>query len=149
MSRDSPFDELEELLDRLQENFESAARVWDPADPDIGLLTAAATGMRVDLEETGDELVLTGDLPGFETADIDVRVADGTLRISAERDAETESASGDYLRRERRRTSVARSIDLPSPVDGTGVTATYDNGVLTVRMPKRESDSHGTRIDVN
>jgi HSP20 family protein len=147
MSRRNPFDELEELFDRMQENFESAARTWDPAETDLP--TSAGAGMRVDLEDTGEELVLTGDLPGFEADDIDVRVVDGTLRVGAERDEETEEEGGEYVRRERRRTSVSRSIDLPSAVDEDDITATYNNGVLTVRMPKSDPDSRGTRIDVN
>jgi len=148
MSRRNPFDELEELFDRMQENFESAARTWDPADLDAGL-PATGAEMRVDLEDTGEELVLTGDLPGFETEDIDVRVVDRTLRVDAERDEETEEERGEYVRRERRRMSVSRSIDLPSAVNENDITAAYNNGVLTVRMPKTEPDSRGTQIDVN
>ncbi|WP_251343465.1 Hsp20/alpha crystallin family protein [Haloplanus halophilus] len=149
MTRRNPFDDIEDLFERMQENFENAARMWDPEDLEGGLPRPAATGMSVDLEDTGEELVLTGDLPGFETEDIDVRVTERTLRIAAERDETTESEEGEYVRRERRHASVSRSIDLPASVDEEGITATYNNGVLTVRMPKAEPDSRGTRIDVN
>jgi HSP20 family protein len=148
MTRRNPFDELEELFDRMQENVENAARMWDPEEFEAGLPRPASAGMSVDLEDTGDDLVLTGDLPGFETEDIDVRVVDRTLQITAERDEETESDAGEYVRRERRHASVSRSISLPEPVDEADVTATYNNGVLTVRMPKRVSDDRGTQIDV-
>jgi HSP20 family protein len=149
MSRRTPFDELDRLFEQMQENFENAAELWDPDAVEAGLPTT--TELRVDLEDTGEELVLAGDLPGFETDDIDVRVDDRTLHVSAERDDETETASedGEFVRRERRHSSVSRSVSLPSAVDTAGITASHENGVLTVRMPKTDPDSEGTRIDVD
>lgn len=151
MARRTPFDELDRLFEQMQENFEDAAELWDPDAVESGLPTT--TGLRINLEDTGEELVLTGDLPGFETADIDVRVDDRTLHVSAERDEEVETESdsedGEFVRRERRHSSVSRSVSLPTAVDTTGITATHDNGILTVRMPKVDPDSDGTRIDVN
>ncbi|WP_338739500.1 Hsp20/alpha crystallin family protein [Haloplanus salilacus] len=149
MDRRTPFDELDRLFEQMQENFENAAELWDPDAVETGVPTTA--GLRIDLEDRGDELVLTGDLPGFETADIDVRVDDRTLHVSAERDEETdmESQDGEFVRRERRHSSVSRSVSLPTAVDTAEITATHDNGILTVRMPKADPDSEGTRIDVN
>jgi len=146
MSKRNPFDELDDLLDRMQENMERAAQAWDPTA--IGGELSGASPMSVDLEDRGDELVLTGDLPGFETDDIDVRIKERTLRITAERDEMSEAEAGEYIRRERRHSSVSRSIPLPTAVDADGITATYNNGVLTVRLPKAEPSSDGTRIDV-
>jgi len=147
MSRRNPFDELDELFDRMQTNMEKAARAWDPtaAGPEL----PGTSSMSVDLEDRGDELVLTGDLPGFETDDIDVRVKERTLHVAADHDETTEAEDGEYVRRERRRMSVERSVPLPTAVDTDEITATYNNGVLTVRMPKTEPSSDGTRIDVN
>lgn len=147
MTGRSPFDDVERLFEQMQENIETAAEMWDPEAVETGLPTT--TGMRIDLEDTGDELVLTGDLPGFERDDLDVRIADRTLHVSAERDEETETETGEYVRRERRRSAVSRSVSLPEPVDTDGISATYDNGVLTVRMPKADPASEGTQIDVN
>lgn len=147
MSKRNPFDELDDLFDRMQENMERAAEMWDPTAS--GGELSGASSMSVDLEDRGDELVLIGDLPGFETDDIDVRVKERTLRIAAEHDETAESDEGEYVRRERRRTSVSRSVPLPAAVDTDGITASYNNGVLTVRMPKAEPSSEGTRIDVN
>jgi HSP20 family protein len=147
MSKRNPFDELDELFDRMQENMERAAQAWDPTA--MGSELSGASSMSVDLEDRDDELVLTGDLPGFETDDIDVRVKERTLEITAERDETIEEEAGEYVRRERRRSSVSRSVPLPTAVDTDGITATYNNGVLTVRMPKTEPSSDGTRIDVN
>lgn len=147
MSRRTPFDELDRLFEQMQENFDNAAELWDPDAVDAGLPETA--GLRIDLEDTGDELVLTADLPGFDAEDIDVRVNDRTLDVSAERDDATEAETGEFVRRERRHSSVSRSVSLPAPVDAGGIDATHNNGVLTVRMPKLDSDAGGTRIDVN
>ncbi|MEF8856746.1 MAG: Hsp20/alpha crystallin family protein [Haloplanus sp.] len=147
MSKRNPFDELDDLFDRMQENMEKAARMWEPET--FGELPGASS-MDIDLEDREDELVLTGDLPGFEAEDIDVRVKEQTLYIAAEHDETTaEEEEGEYVRRERRRTSMSRSVPLPAAVDTDEITATYNNGVLTVRMPKTEPSSEGTRIDVD
>ncbi|SDZ79161.1 HSP20 family protein [Haloplanus vescus] len=147
MADRNPFDELDELFDQMQRNMERATRMWESEALESTLPGAAS--MNVDLEDQSDAFVLTGDLPGFETDDIDVRVKDRTLHITAEHDESSEESEGEYVHRERRRTSVERSVPLPSPVDTEGVTASYNNGVLTVRLPKSEPDSDGTPIDVN
>jgi HSP20 family protein len=147
MSKRNPFDELDELFDRMQENMEKAARMWEPEQ--LGTELSGSASMSIDLEDRGDELVLTGDLPGFETEDIDVRVKERTLHVSADREESAEETDGEYVRRERRHKSVSRSVPLPSAVDTDDITASYNNGVLTVRMPKTEPSSDGTHIDVN
>jgi HSP20 family protein len=92
--------------------------------------------------------VLTGDLPGFEGEDIDVRVKERAVHVAADHDETSETAAGEYVRRERRRTAVSRSIPLPAALDTEGSTATYDNGVLTVRLPKTEPSAEGTHVEV-
>ncbi|MFB6160530.1 MAG: Hsp20/alpha crystallin family protein [Haloferacaceae archaeon] len=147
----NPFEELERLVERMQANFEETARWWEseraPAD------RPETAGVQIDLEDTDDELVLTADLPGFEKDDIDVRVTDHSLRLTAERESEEteegEEAGGKYIRRERHRKSVGRSIPLPQSVERDGIDATYRNGVLTVRMPKAETIEEGTPIAID
>lgn len=132
---DDPFKEIEQLFDRVSREFG-------------GSPFAAATGsVAVDVEEREDAFVVTADVPGYETEDIDVTLSDRTLRVSAEREEETAEEEVDYLRRERRATSAERSVRLPSAVEEDGITATYDKGVLTVTLPKR-SDDGGRRIEV-
>jgi HSP20 family protein len=90
---------------------------------------------------------VTADLPGFEKEDIEVTLADRTLRIEAEHDAEV-STEGEYVRRERRHESASRSVRLPEAVAEEGIEATHSNGVLTVTLPKRDAEG-GTRIDID
>jgi HSP20 family protein len=143
-TRGNPFDELDRLLDQMERNFDEAARWWERESADAG-----AASVQIDLEDRDDELVLTADLPGFDSDDIDVRVTDRSVSLSAEREATTEEESeGEYVRRERRRTAVSRSLSLPAAVDADAVEASYRNGVLRVRLPKREPGGEGRRIDV-
>lgn len=59
-----------------------------------------------------------------------------------------EDETGEYVRRERRRTSIARSIPLPEAVGAGEISARYTNGVLTVRMPKSEPLTEGTEVEI-
>lgn len=121
----NPFDEIERMFDRM-------SRQFDPFEE--GLLEGSVP---VDVEDTGEAYVVTADLPGFDREDIDVQLAGETLTLSADREASTDAESeGRYIRRERRRKSVSRSVRLPEPVDEDGTEATYADGVLTVRLPK-------------
>lgn len=144
---DNPFGDLERMFEQMQENVRDAARWWEQ-EPIRSELPGTQT-MSVDLADTEDELVLTADLPGFETEDIDVQVTDQRLRVSAEW-SETERAEkpGEYVRCERRQTSVERSISLPASVKTDDISATYSNGVLTVRMPKQEREELGTTVEI-
>jgi HSP20 family protein len=133
--RRNPIDEIEQLLSRM-------GRELDTEEWPVG------TGPSVDVADHGDRYVVTADLPGYEKEDIDVRLAAGALRIDADRELETAEADVDWLRRERRRESVSRRVSIPDPVDEDGITAAYNNGVLTVELPKQDADG-GTTIDID
>lgn len=109
----------------------------------------ATQSLSVDLADHEDSFEVTADLPGYERDDIDLSVTDRTLRISAERDESTEEGEGNYLRRERRRRSVSRSLSLPEEVAEEEASAAYTNGVLTVTLPKATSDENSRSIDID
>lgn len=143
----NPFQELERLFEQMQENVEEASKWWNPEQYSG---TAPKTmAVNVDIEDRDDELVLTAELAGFEKDDIDVRVTGNTFHLEAEREAEATETEADFVRRERHRASVSRSLSLPTDVRTEEITATYENGLLTVRMPKTEPLPEGTKIDVN
>lgn len=144
MTDRDPFREVDELFERLNRELDQLGRQFDP-----GL---SRSGVKVDVAEHDDEVVVTADLPGFEKDDIEVAVQDQTLAIEADREEETEEEREDdpqYHRRERRRTSVSRRVQLPVEVDTTGANAEYTNGVLTVTLPKVAVDEGGHTIDVS
>lgn len=138
-SKPNPFDEIERMFDRMSNQFESL----DPTDV-AGTVTRSAGGIAVDVVDEDDHFVVTADVPGYESDDIDVTLPDATtLRISAERTDETESErdepdDGVFVRRERRRTATSRTVSLPEPVEEDGTTASYQHGVLTIDLPKEQ-----------
>jgi HSP20 family protein len=92
----------------------------------------------MDLAETEDELVLTADLPGMDEDEISIEVKDRVLTIAGERSSSSEEKDRGYHRLERSHGRFARSLTLPSGVDSERVAASFDRGVLEVRIPKPE-----------
>jgi HSP20 family protein len=101
----------------------SAPRHWIPA---------------MDLVETDDHFVLKADLPGLTDEDVKIDVEDDVLTVSGERKSEHEDKGEGYVRVERSYGSFRRSLTLPEGVDPEAVTASFDRGVLEVRIPKPE-----------
>ena len=92
----------------------------------------------MDLVETQDGFVLKADLPGMTEGDVNVELENNVLTISGERKTEHEAHHEGYYRIERATGSFSRALSLPEGVEPEAVTATFDNGVLTVRIPKPE-----------
>jgi HSP20 family protein len=100
------------------------SRPWSPA---------------VDILETENELVVRADLPDVERENIDVRVENQTLSIKGERRFEEDASAQGYHRIERSYGGFVRSFAVPNSVDTEKVSADYKNGVLTVKLPKKEA----------
>ena len=90
----------------------------------------------MDLVETEEHFVLKADLPGMTEGDVNIEVERNVLTISGERKTEHEAKKDGYYRIERSAGTFARSLTLPEGVDADAVTASFDNGVLEVRIPK-------------
>ncbi|MEZ5078093.1 MAG: Hsp20/alpha crystallin family protein [Solirubrobacterales bacterium] len=101
----------------------------------------------MDLVETEDDLVLRADLPGVDRDEISVEVKDGVLTVSGERRAQHEDKSEGYHRVERSYGRFARSLELPKGIDPEGVDASYEDGVLEVRVPK-PTERQPTKVEV-
>jgi HSP20 family protein len=92
----------------------------------------------MDLVETDDHFVLRADLPGLTEEDVSIELEDNVLTISGERKAEHEDRQEGFYRVERAFGSFGRSLTLPEGIDADAVEASFDNGVLEVRIPKPE-----------
>lgn len=92
----------------------------------------------VDIYENEDELVLEADAPGLQLSDIDIQVENNTLTIRSERKAPQSVDEAKFHRVERTYGSFARTFALPNTIDSEKIAADYNNGVLRVRMAKRE-----------
>jgi HSP20 family protein len=93
----------------------------------------------VDIHETDDALILKAELPGFSKNDVNVELKDNTLTLKGQRQEEKEVKDEQYHRRERSYGSFQRTFMLPATVDGEKVTANYKDGILELRLPKRET----------
>ncbi len=117
--RQSPWSGLESEIDRL---FESA----------LGHVVGASAPDRfpVDILEDKDNAYVRAELPGINRADIAVEVVDGYININATRKTKGDKNEETF--------SLSRSVALPENVQADKVTAAYENGVLTVTLPKKE-----------
>jgi HSP20 family protein len=102
----------------------------------------------VDIFETENELVVKADLPDVNPQDLDIRVENNVLTIRGERKFENEVNEDNYLRIERSYGSFSRSFSLASSVNADAINADYQNGVLTLSIPKRE-EAKPKQIKVN
>lgn len=93
--------------------------------------------MPMDLCKVDDHYVLTADLPGVDPGSVDVDVDHGTLTISAQRTASSGEAM-QWLTNERFYGRFRRQLSLGEGIDTSRISATYDNGVLTVSIPLAE-----------
>src|SRR6204780_5693403 len=92
----------------------------------------------VDIYETENELVVKADLPDVNPQNLDIRVENNILTIRGERKFENKVNEDNYLRVERAYGSFSRSFSLANTVNPDGIKADYQNGVLTLTVPKRE-----------
>lgn len=106
----------------------------------------------VDVRETNDELHVTAELPGLKPEDVNVTVENGVLTISGEKKQEVQEGKedGDYYLFERRYGRFERSFTLPRSVNADRVKARFENGILTVALPKaEEAKPRKVQIEVN
>jgi HSP20 family protein len=92
----------------------------------------------MDLVETEGEFVLRADLPGLSEGDVNIEVEDHVLTISGERTSDQETRKEGFYRVERAWGSFSRSLTLPEGVDPEAIAASFDRGVLEIRIPKPE-----------
>jgi len=93
----------------------------------------------VDIEEQDDRFVLRADLPGIREKDLDLQVHDGTLRLTGKREDQREEKRGSATFRERTFGGFTRQFTLGPNVDAEKIEASYEDGVLTVVLPKKEA----------
>jgi len=130
-----PFRELNTLQNEMNRLFST---VFEPQQSGNGGSVARRWMPAMDLVETGDHFVLRADLPGLSEEDVKIEFEDGTLTVSGERKAEHEERGEGFHRLERAFGSFSRSLTLPKGVDAEAVTASFERGVLEVRVPKPE-----------
>jgi len=122
---------LREAMDRLFE--ESFLRPGA-----FGVNESPIAALPVDMYETDDALVVKATVPGLKPEEIEVTITGDLLTIKGEFRSEEKTEKRNYLRQERRFGSFCRQVSLPAGVDSNKAKATFENGVLTLDLPKVE-----------
>lgn len=107
-----------------------------------------SAGLPLDIRRTEDAYVIEASVPGFSPEQVEVTVDQNWLVIHADRNQESETAEGGYVRRERRSSSVHRRLALPEEVDVDRISASFSNGELAITVP-RTSRPEPRRVPVS
>jgi HSP20 family protein len=129
-----PFGDLVTLREAMNRLFDES---W--VRPRAGVqLPDVVHSAPIDMYQTDNEVVIEASLPGVKSEDVDISILGDLVTIRGNSKAETEVSEEDYFRREVRYGSVARELTLPVPVQASKAEATFNNGILTLRIPKAE-----------
>lgn len=116
---------------------------------ELGQMDRMVRGMKTDVIDNGDHYTLKADLPGFDKKDIKVDLKDGVLTVSAkhttgDQNDKKDENSENYVRHERTECSYERAFEVGEDVKPQDITAKYENGVLTLNVPKKKDEDKGT-----
>ena len=132
--RPSPLGEfmtLRQAMDRLFDDDVFRPMRWNGGSFD-------GPGLPLDVTTTADELVVEASLPGIKPEDVEITVENGTLTITGKSGEDRRSEDGSYLVQEIRRGQFSRSVTLPNGLEPDKASATFEHGMLTLRIPKAE-----------
>ena len=137
--RYQPFTELRKVVDRLfDERFFAPYRFFAFDRSELN---------PIDVYQTENEMVVKATVPGVKPEDVDINIADNILTIKGETEAEDKIERKDYLYQEHRYGTFRRSVVLPRGLKAEKAEASFENGVLTLSIPKGE-ESKPKRIKV-
>ena len=126
--RYQPFNELRRAMDRLfDERFFTPYQLFTFGRDEI---------TPIDVYQTDNEVVVKATVPGVKPEEVDVSIADNMLTIKGETKAEEKIERKDYLYQEHRYGTFRRSVALPSGLDTEKTAASFDNGILTLTIPR-------------
>lgn len=137
------FGRLSDLRDEIDRLFESPLSELTRTSQLLSGWTPA-----LDVYENKDNFVVKAELPGMKKEDIEVSLHDGSLSISGERKTESKHEEGEVYRAERFFGRFQRTVTLPTAVAADKVKAAYNEGVLTITLPKTE-EAKPKKIDVS
>ncbi|WXG41852.1 MAG: Hsp20/alpha crystallin family protein [Candidatus Freyarchaeum deiterrae] len=98
-----------------------------------------ARSIYADMKETDNEIIIEAELPGVKKDDININATENSVEITAEAKTEETEEERDYIRKERGEKKFFRAFTLPAEVNPENSKATYKNGILELRLPKKET----------
>lgn len=128
-----------QAMEEMFKDFPLPFRLWE---------TTGAEEIPLDMYQTDNAIVLRASLPGVKPDDVDVHVVGDTLVIKGEVRADTEAEEDDYVMKERRYGEFRRQVTLPAPVRAEKAEAVFEDGLLTLRLPKVQPEKPA-QIKVN
>ena len=142
LARWSPWGELFNLHDQMDQLFnQTLTQTLMPA----GTQTVS---LPLDIRQNDEAYFIEASVPGFSPDEVEVTLDENVLTIKGEHKTEKGETKGGYVRRERRETSVFRQVGLPSEVKADQITASFENGILTVQVPRAQK-AQPRRIEVS
>lgn len=130
LTRWDPIQEMLSLRNAMDRMFDSNYSNMDNTTRPL------AWGLPLDVSETDDAFVVKASIPGVHPDDVEITFTDNVLTIKGEVKAEEEKKDARYHLRERRYGSFVRSVSLGSRIENEKISASYENGVLTLTLPK-------------
>jgi HSP20 family protein len=142
---DDIFEELERMRRRINQ---LTQRMWQLWWPSVGEELQTIRSFPVDISETEDDVIVRADLPGFSKEDISLHATENTIEIVAQKKQKKVERTEKMYLAERKFGEMRRFLTLPARVDYEKAEANFENGVLTVRLPKKEKKKAGKKIEV-
>ena len=143
----NPWDQLNHLHQQMDQLFNDT---FSQFPMDNSPLLAAVSSPNLDVREEKDHYTVRADMPGASKESIKVNVEGRLLTISGDRTTVDETKDNDkVVRTERSMAEFVRTVELPGPVKADSVDAKYDNGVLTLNLPKDNQTASGTPVPVH
>lgn len=124
------------LQDRINRMFDDTFRSLSISDSEE--METGNWAPTVDVVENNDNFIVKADIPGVKKDDLKVDVKDGTLTIKGEKKQEEKVEKNNYIRIERSYGNFVRNFSLPGNVDSSKINAKFTDGVLEIKIPKKE-----------
>ena len=148
----TPFSMMRRFIDDMDRLFEGFAgsRMIPAFDafPEWPEFEKNVWSPKIEVLKNNDDMTVRADLPGLKREDINVEIADGALVLSGERKEETEEKKEGFYRSERSYGSFYRSIPVPESVTPENAKATFENGVLEIKIALPAAESKGRTIEI-
>jgi HSP20 family protein len=146
ITRWDPFQDIVSLRDAMnrlmEESFLLPSGVFGAVAPETGQITKATRRIgapSIDVLDQGDAFVVRASLPGVRPEDVRIEARDNQVTLSGQAREEQNVEQANYVLRERRFGQFSRTFTLPTDVNPDAAEASYENGILTLRLPKTEA----------
>ena len=145
--------EVEVYMNKAMTNYNGERSVFDVLFDDFGRtmlgkdLVKNEMNPAVDVRETEKGYLMEVDLPGYTENEIDINVKDRILTLSCKKEKDEEKKEGGYLIKERNSSEFKRRFNFSDDIDEKAISATFENGVLEVNIPKK-AETKPVQIEV-